>query len=554
VSSGAAPDPACVSTSSLTETITAIFAWATAHGCPIQLGTCAIAMLCPAMELLDVSCGEAIRRILKFLPDVVSWTDYTTNPPTINFASRYDLPVATLELSDFGADGFSAKPRPDLIPPQIVIVYEITQTVDGTPGINIQIDAVPDGATGDVPRALVMTIPIHGANESFAKQRLRCQAIPLNFAAANGGGEALQTLGRFYKQFVPQFQLCDSVDGDAQTPNLTFYPLNPSDPDTYYEIALAQPDGVNDANEPFVYLDPSDTGSTQLTLDTTLTNCMLEGQQPPWMYPNTKAQVQAITFRASWTMNNGSIQGGIDPITGQPGIRITVILTATNGISQTYHYLQQWEGSEGVPAGLAAALTASLGILQYEGKATIVAPECEGPMPLGAVLNVVNGRSEWESMAALIQEVEEDIFHGKTTAKFGPPAHLQITDAIALMRMGRPPDWDTRAAGANTATQYYGTYPDRCPAPLTTPRSSPAGPSKCMASPPSSAAKSTRPPRRTTTISRSSGARSRVIPRPSNGPSPLARSATATCRKIPATWTAWAPKPTSATRHGPMRP
>jgi len=435
-------------------TIAGIIDWAVSCGCNIQMGEgSAIATLCPAIELLDVSCAEALRRILKYTPDVVSWTDYTTTPPTINFQSRYDLPTLTQE---FGGPDFSLTcwPRPDLIPPQIVINYEITSTNDGTPGITISPDADPGGSTGNVPRALVMTIPINGANLTFAKQRLRVKPIPFGLFASDLSSEDLQTIGRFLKLFVPQFALCDPVDGDPQTPDLLFYPLDASDPDTFYSVDLAQPDGVNGDSEPFVYQDPTNTESAQVTLDTSLTNALLEGIITPWMPPATRGQVQIIQFRVSWK-NNG-ILAGIDPQLQSPGILMTITVTATNGTNQVYHELQQYEPSEGLPVGMAAALALSLGVLQYEGAAKTVETEVSGAMVPGNVMNVVGGRDEWESMAALIQMVEEDIDAGKTTARFGPAAHLSVTDAISVMKMGRPPDWDSRNAGANAAPQFSG--------------------------------------------------------------------------------------------------
>jgi hypothetical protein len=77
-------------------------------------------------------------------------------------------------------------------------------------------------------------------------------------------------------------------------------------------------------------------------------------------------------------------------------------------------------------------------------------------MPLGNVLNVTGGRAEWAGMNASIQTVEEDIDNGVTRVTFGPPAHLNIPSVIEMLRTGRPPDWDTRAGGANLQPAYTG--------------------------------------------------------------------------------------------------
>jgi hypothetical protein len=441
--------------SSVGDVITEVMGYATSNpgpNVPLQLGACALATFSYPQEFLNASCAEVIQRNLQYTPDVVCWVDYTTTPPTINFKSRFTLPTVTQSFLDVGNSGFKCKPRPDLIPPQVVIIYEVTAEADGVPGVSVLYDAVPPGSTGNAQRALVMTIPLHGVNETFVKQWLSVKTIPLMFSSTTT--EDLQTLGRFYKIFVQQFKLADAVDGDPQTPDLTFYPLDPSDPDTFYELSLANPDGVDGDGNPFVYSDPTDTTSTLIYLDDTLTNALLQGNIMPWM-TTTAGQQQTVKFRASWMING--VPQGIDPLTGTPGITCYATFTATNGLSMTYHDLQAFEAGESAPTGLAAALMASLSPLQYEGQAALTETECSDAMPLGKVLNITDGRPVWAAMAAGIFAVDEDIDHGITTAKFGPAPHLELNSMIGLLRMGRPAgDWDTRAAGANAQPQLTG--------------------------------------------------------------------------------------------------
>jgi hypothetical protein len=427
------------------DVITEVMGYATSNpgpNLPIQMAEVDISTFSYPQEFLDVTCSEVLRRNLTFCPDVVSWVDYTTNPPTIHFKSRFSLGSVTKDLTDFAENGLECFPRPDLIPPQVVIVYEVTNTVDGIPYISVLYDADPGGSTGDVPRAIVITVPLHGVTETYAKQTLRVALIPLNFDTTDT--DDLQALQLFYMMFVPELKLADPD-------SIAFYPLEPSDPDTFFDLELAQPDG-NDGS-PFIYADPADDTSTHIYLDDTLTNALLEGNIMPWM-TTTSGQAQTVKFRASWTVNG--VQCGFDS-DGSLGLVCHATFQATNGLSQVYHDLEQYESGEGPPTGLAAALMASLGTLQYEGSATVVEDELTASMPLGKVLNVAEGRAEWEAMDALIQTVDEDIDKGVTTVKFGPANHLNIQSMIGLLRMGRPAgDWDTRNAGANALPQLTG--------------------------------------------------------------------------------------------------
>ena len=65
-----------------------------------------------------------------------------------------------------------------------------------------------------------------------------------------------------------------------------------------------------------------------------------------------------------------------------------------------------------MPDGLAAAIQAATGMLQYDGTLELTEPECSGAAAPGQLLNLSGGRTEWATMAAQIQRVEEQIDRG----------------------------------------------------------------------------------------------------------------------------------------------
>jgi hypothetical protein len=74
--------------------------------------------------------------------------------------------------------------------------------------------------------------------------------------------------------------------------------------------------------------------------------------------------------------------------------------------------------------------------LQYQGSYTVVGAEA-GDSSLGVVLNLIGGRPEWESMNALLQEIEDDLDNGRTTLRFGAAGHLTLQDMMEQLHANR---------------------------------------------------------------------------------------------------------------------
>lgn len=103
--------------------------------------------------------------------------------------------------------------------------------------------------------------------------------------------------------------------------------------------------------------------------------------------------------------------------------------------------LQGGDNPEPVPTGLASQYYAALSTKHWEGQLTLRERECSGLVTVGNVLNLSNGRADWATMDALVQEVSEDLLTGETQVVLGPPEHLGPQDFVALMdrfRLNRP--------------------------------------------------------------------------------------------------------------------
>lgn len=115
---------------------------------------------------------------------------------------------------------------------------------------------------------------------------------------------------------------------------------------------------------------------------------------------------------------------------------VVVKLKATDATTGTYKKLLSVLSAETVPDGLAKSIFESVGTLQYDGSITLIDREVE-PNILRFVLNFSDGREEWKTMNAVVQEIVQHLDTGETYIKFGPAKHLGAADLAELTRSGR---------------------------------------------------------------------------------------------------------------------
>jgi hypothetical protein len=109
-------------------------------------------------------------------------------------------------------------------------------------------------------------------------------------------------------------------------------------------------------------------------------------------------------------------------------------VTGTNANSSTYSTVGSETVAEPTPVGLAASILASFSALQYEGELSLKALDIPSDPLINKRLNLVGGRTAWETMAAQIFNVDYDLNQGATRIRFGPARHLGATDLFQLAR------------------------------------------------------------------------------------------------------------------------
>lgn len=360
----------------------------------------------PMDEATGLTCEEVILRQLR-LATVQTWFDHATDPPTFHCRPYAALDNFTLKLPPLATHGETTitgcnlSRRDDLVRPAVLITWETTNTVDGFsyrvatdpetyPGLADVL--APGGATGSEFGALVQTIPLEGfiVIRSYA---------PVTAAPILADSPDADLRKGWWKQRIEWLGRTD-MDADA--------------------LAVAAVEVVDDAGNviPPAFLLPNE---------------LISGQIPDW----TGLQAQHVTIKGVATFAKFyDAPGASVPELLRGEEPVSVRLVMTNAVTNVYSRLEQFEQGESIPAGLAQQIYDSLKILHYEGNVTTIEPEA-WTVQLGKRLNITGGRSEWETMNALVQSVDIDIGSGQTDIAIGPPKVLNAQDLIELLRFNR---------------------------------------------------------------------------------------------------------------------
>ena len=346
----------------------------------------------PWDEALDITCAEAIKRLLRWTPDAVAWFDFSdaTQAPIFYCRPRHELTALTIAAAVPSADQaetiptvklLEATPRNDLLVPGVVIKYEQSGTWNGVPYEKIQKDAA--GASLPDP-------------------------------SDPGYAAALQTLERTPGAMLATIELAGVtrtvISEDIETEDI---PEDLSDADEWWAAKL-----------PAYTLD--NLVVTPVARSTEYPRELISGRVQDWM--NKNAVQETIRATIEYTV-------GDDETEAEESVAIKII--ATDAETRLYNNISATPG-EPVPTGLAASIYAALSTLQYEGRATI--EEEEISLTGARLYNKVNFsglKTEYESMNAQIQLVSWDVTAGTTTIHFGPPAHLAIPELLSLLRANR---------------------------------------------------------------------------------------------------------------------
>lgn len=385
--------------------ITAVLNFAIAQGAYFQVGTIAPALALRFEELKDLTCAEAVRRLMRLHPDHVAAFDYSTEIPTLNILPRASLPAANLAYGtdEYTLSGIQITPRYDLQLPAVIINYERTINDNGTILIDPVVRIAPPDYAGSLLDVPVFTIPLRGWSRVTTKQKVKVRDIKDNDGSAN-----TDATKKYWQTQIAALRDVDLADIELLDLEDKVMPTAPAG--VKFLRRLEDPEELDEEGEPIEFED-------------SLGKELIEGAIAPWMPNTVKAQRQTITVRINVRREGAKVW--------------TCPIMATNASSRTYRSSETTPG-EDVPVGIETSLYAALSALQWSGSVTIAQEEATGLAGLGNVINIFGGRVAWETMNALVQSEEVDVDNGATNLMFGPPAQLGPQDMLELLRISKP--------------------------------------------------------------------------------------------------------------------
>lgn len=139
-----------------------IVAYAASRGAPLAFGSSSVGITLPYEEQRDISCRQALERVLRLTPSVCEWVDYAAAVPTLHYGTDAAFAPARVEAERVAY-------RHDLVCPGLQIEIERVNTVNGA-----QYRAIERLSAGDTDNidSVFVSLPLGGREFSSTVRRL----------------------------------------------------------------------------------------------------------------------------------------------------------------------------------------------------------------------------------------------------------------------------------------------------------------------------------------------------------------------------------------------
>lgn len=356
------------------EQIGEVVDYAIAKGLNIQKGTIATGVTVPFDERQNITCWDAIVAMLRYTPDYVLHWDYSTvdgsgdYSPTLKVTAPSSMSAQSKAVTDLTAASFV--PRYDIQVPGITIIFNYTDTIDGTTSRTRVTQTA--GTTTD-PRALFLVYDLEGVNITYLKQEVEVEDYPSDWT--NAAGKA------WLETQIPWLA------------SLSSYTVN------------------------------SVTGDGALSLPARL----VSGSIADWM--DKDQENETFTVDITYTKQDASSN-----VVETADKKLTFQCLSTDATSKTYRKQGDYLGPEPVPADMAANLYNSWNRLHYDGDITYKEQLCSAAILPGHKLNITGGMAGWATMNAIVQDVTLDLFGGQTDITCGTCGRLEADNLMAIFQ------------------------------------------------------------------------------------------------------------------------
>jgi hypothetical protein len=381
------------------ETITDILSFAAAAGSGITAGSIltGLDVTLPQMEATEMSCLEAIRRVLAFHPDCVLYFDHASG--TVNVARPGTMSVVTKasEGDGSGVTRMELDQRRRFPVAGVTIQWKTTTTVDDVTSVTVVTDTA--GTAAPAKDVAVFTIPLQGDEIITQSQEAITEDLP------EAAGDLTNTEWRaFLAKHFQEWAACGTITNGA-----------------FVVVSVTQE--VDSANKVGL-------GTAPASYPRMLTG----GAVPPWQSGISAAPTRfTVRIRPGAEVQTNPAFYELFAKGNEIVLPLTMDVMGTDAQSITYRTVTSYTEGEEPIEGLAADYYAAMNVDAPAGTWTKVAEEADiTPMP-GKRLTLTG---DFPVTTAVIQQTTVDIFAGRTSVVFGPVSIRTPADSFAMMRAG----------------------------------------------------------------------------------------------------------------------
>ncbi len=155
-----------------------ILQYAISKGAQIQIGGVYVDIAFPMEEAKDLSCAEAIARVMKWIPNASVYLDYSCDGfPKIYIKTLSQMKTAQLDLQSECVKSINVASRPDLQTNAVSIKYELEYSDGISSWTKLAEDNYPQDADYGGKNAIVMSVELAGLRQTCQVYEISCETI-----------------------------------------------------------------------------------------------------------------------------------------------------------------------------------------------------------------------------------------------------------------------------------------------------------------------------------------------------------------------------------------
>lgn len=403
-------------------------------GMPVSMGSIATVFDVPRLSLSEMSFGEAISEVMRWVADGLVYFDYSASSghPALCMQRRDPATTITLNPVVLAVSDLTVEPRYDLLIEELKIFYA-KRVTSGSKRVTAYDSQSAGTATSPLPTRQIIT-STGPEIDTFLPQDLTDSVILTSSAISSGTiARALEIHHDLLRTSGARVQVYSEAVGDTVGGVTTYWPDAP---------VLSVTD--NEGND-------VDLGEWPFFL--------AKGEIKEWF---KKDGIEALQARVTATVASSIICTLTEPAPEKPKWAKVLGAKASSHFvmqSSTLHVRYVWQASvsctvplvKGIysgtlvirqedwgwfnpPAGLAANLLATQNWLPFEGAIPCAVDEIPAGNAVGSVLNISNWVAETASMRAMISGYSVRPATGQITYTLGPPARHAYRDLVNRFR------------------------------------------------------------------------------------------------------------------------